>query len=145
MKALEEMSVVDIDKRLYSSASNIIEAIKSNLGNTRLGIELSDVVVKEFNKATLHLQEYPHEEDFNRVNADKRIWKCKLFCSSITSYYKERDTDARELTVDEAINWRNSLLGSHITFKVYKASLFYKKDDEWVLYEIDAEKNKAAK
>ena len=79
---------------------------------------------------------------FQEIKTDKdekRLWKVKLTYYTNTLLQEDLSED-RELTTDEAINWLDEYIKR--TPRNYNfASLYYKKDGEWVLYE----KNKVNK
>ena len=79
---------------------------------------------------------------FQEIKTDKdekRLWKFKL-TYFINTLLQEDLSEVRELTTDEAINWLDEYIKR--TPRNYNfASLYYKKDGEWVLYE----KNKVNK
>lgn len=64
----------------------------------------------------------PHEE--------KRLWKIRI-CGPLT--YKIYYSDIRELTESEAVKWYEN----YFTTGLIKDSLLYKKEGEWVTYEIN--------
>ena len=84
---------------------------------------------------------------FQEIKTDKdekRLWKFKLTYSFQSIYgppsIQGVRSEVRELTTDEAINWLDEYIKR--THRHYNfASLYYKKDGEWVLYE----KNKVNK
>ena len=84
---------------------------------------------------------------FQEIKTDKdekRLWKFKLTYHFQSPYgatsSREDLSEVRELTTDEAINWLDEYIKR--TPRNYNfASLYYKKDGEWVLYE----KNKVNK
>ena len=84
---------------------------------------------------------------FQEIKTDKdekRLWKFKLTYSFQSLYglpsIQEDLSEVRELTTDEAINWLDKYIKQ--TPRDYNfASLYYKKDGEWVLYK----KNKVNK
>lgn len=84
---------------------------------------------------------------FQEIKTDKdekRLWKFKLtyFFQPIYGLPSSQEdlSEVRELTTDEAINWLNEYIKQ--TPRNYNfASLYYKKDGEWVLYK----KNKVNK
>ena len=88
---------------------------------------------------------------FQEIKTDKdekRLWKFKLTYSFQPSYgplsSQEILSEVRELTTDEAINW----LDEYIKQKprnYNSASLYYKKDGEWVLYKNKVNKKKISK
>ena len=79
---------------------------------------------------------------FQEIKTDKdekRLWKFKL-TYFINTLLQEDLSEVRELTTDEAINWLDEYIKrKHRNYN--SASLYYKKDGEWVLYE----KNKVNK
>ena len=79
---------------------------------------------------------------FQEIKTDKdekRLWKFKL-TYFLNTLLQEDLSEVRELTTDEAINWLNEYIKR--THRNYNfASLYYKKDGEWVLYK----KNKVNK
>ena len=70
---------------------------------------------------------------------EKRLWKFKL-TYFINTLLQEDLSEVRELTTDEAINWLDDYI-KRAPRNYNFASLYYKKDGEWVLYE----KNKVNK
>ena len=78
-------------------------------------------------------------QDIKTDKDEKRLWKFKL-TYFLNTLLQEDLSEVRELTTDEAINWLDEYIKR--TPRNYNfASLYYKKDGEWVLYE----KNKVNK
>lgn len=73
----------------------------------------------------------------------KRLWKARSTCvyTRLPIPCKTDYTDVRELTVDEAVSWYKDW-AKHLNdyhsdaFTVYSNGLFYKKDGEWLRYEV---------
>ena len=88
---------------------------------------------------------------FQEIKTDKdekRLWKFKLTYSFQPLYgppsSQEDLSEVRELTTDEAINWLDKYIKQkHRHYN--SASLYYKKDGEWVLYKNKVNKKKISK
>ena len=88
---------------------------------------------------------------FQEIKTDKdekRLWKFKLTYSFQPSYgplsSQEILSEVRELTTDEAINWLDEYIKQK-SRNYNSASLYYKKDGEWVLYKNKVNKKKISK
>ena len=88
---------------------------------------------------------------FQEIKTDKdekRLWKFKLIYSFQPSYgppsSQEVLSEVRELTTDEAINWLDEYIKQKSRNYNF-ASLYYKKDGEWVLYKNKVNKKKISK
>ena len=88
---------------------------------------------------------------FQEIKTDKdekRLWKFKLTYSFQPSYgplsSQEILSEVRELTTDEAINWLDEYIKQKSRNYNF-ASLYYKKDGEWVLYKNKVNKKKISK
>ena len=66
--------------------------------------------------------------DAHLTHEEKRLWKIRI--ASYTNVYY---SDIRELTESEAVKWYEN----YFTPGMIKDSLLYKKEDEWVTYEIN--------
>lgn len=97
------------------------------------------VIQEKLDKAVEHLKP-------GSKKAEKHLWKARATCiykhlpiPSTTQY-----TDIRELTVDEAVSWYKDW-EKHLNdygcdaYTIYAMGLFYKKDGEWVRYEVKEE------
>jgi hypothetical protein len=103
-----------------------------------LCVETYDFAVSQekLDKAVEHLKSKDKK-------AEKRLWKAMSTCifKQLPIPGTTKYTDVRELTVDEAVDrykdWAEHLndYGSD-TSTVYAMGLFYKKDGEWVEYEV---------
>lgn len=83
-------------------------------------------------------------EQFKSRGKEKRLWKAASTCiyKRLPIPSTTQDTDVRELTVDEALSWYKDW-GKHLNdygcdavYTLYAMGLFYKKDGEWVRYEV---------
>ena len=83
---------------------------------------------------------------FQEIKTDKdekRLWKFKL-TYFINTLLQEDLSEVRELTTDEAINWLDEYIKQKSRNYNF-ASLYYKKDGEWVLYKNKVNKKKISK
>ena len=88
---------------------------------------------------------------FQEIKTDKdekRLWKFKLTYSFQSLFgppsSQEDLSEVRELTTDEAINWLDEYIKQKSRNYNF-ASLYYKKDGEWVLYKNKVNKKKISK
>ena len=88
---------------------------------------------------------------FQEIKTDKdekRLWKFKLTYSFQSLFgppsSQEVLSEVRELTTDEAINWLDKYIKQK-SRNYNSASLYYKKDGEWVLYKNKVNKKKISK
>lgn len=76
-------------------------------------------------------------EELNKKKTEKeepkRLWKGCYYRPSITSFYNLYETELRDLTESEAVKWWNEYT---LPDKMEKGNLYYKKEGEWVVYEI---------
>ena len=91
-----------------------------------------DLYLKELESRIAALESVTEQK--SPQNEEKRLWKIRSYeirmygCSDYNTYF----SDIKELTESEAVKWYNH----YKTLFIKKGDLLYKKEGEWVTYNI---------